>query len=148
MAANTSPIFTVSAEVGWASTNPITAAVTGTTGAGVFDGTNANTLTVFTAGPNGSFVQKLVLEAGGSNAASVLRVHINNGGTNSTASNNTLYMQYSLPLTTTDNDAAISHLEIPLNIQIPTGYKILVTLGANSTPLTGGWYVTCIAGDY
>lgn len=148
MPANTSPIFTVSGDISWGSTNPITNAVTGTTGAGVFDGTNANTVLVFTAGTNGAFVQKLVLEAGGSNIASVLRVHINNGSTNSTAANNTLYMQYSLPVTTTDNDAAISHLEVPLNIQLPASYRIYVTIGAASATLTGGWYITAVGGEY
>lgn len=148
MVANTSPIFTVSADVSWPTTNPMVNAVTANTGAGVFDGTTASSLVIYTAGPNGSFVQKIILEPAGNNVASVLRIHVNNGSPNSTASNNSLIMQYSLPVTSTDNDSAIAHSEIPLMLQLPPGYRLLATFGAASTPLAGGWFVSVIAGDY
>lgn len=148
MSANTSPIFTVSAEVTWASTNPFVNAVVANTGAGVFDGTSASSLFIFSAGPKGSFVQKIILEPAGNNVASVIRIHVNNGSPNTVAANNSLIMQYSLPVTATDNDAAIAHSEIPLMLQLPPGYRLLATFGAASTPLAGGWFVSVIAGDY
>lgn len=146
MPANTSPIFTVSADVSWGTTNPITVVNTGT-GATAYDGTtNANL--IFTAGVNGAFVQKLILEAGGANAVAVLRVHINNGSTNATASSNTLYMQYSLPvIAAASNTVATAHLEVPLMLQLPPSYRIYVSIGAGAN-LATGWFVTAIAGEY
>ena len=145
MAANTSPIFTVSADLSWGSTNPITTVNTGT-GASSYDGTT-NAVLLFTGGVNGSFLQKIVCEAAGTNAISVLRIHINNGSTNATAANNSLYMQYSLPATTASTTTATAHLEIPLMIQIPPNYKIYVSLGAVSN-LASGWYFNIVAGEY
>jgi hypothetical protein len=145
MPANTSPIFTVSADLSWGSTNPITTVNTGT-GATAYDGTT-NAVLLFTGGTNGSFLQKIVCEAAGTNNVSVLRIHINNGSTNATASNNSLYMQYSLPATAAANTTATAHLEIPLMIQIPPGYRIYVSLGAAAN-LASGWYFSIVAGEY
>lgn len=145
MPANTSPIFTVSADVSWGTTNPILTVNTGT-GATAYDGTtNANL--IFTGGTNGSFLQKIVCEAAGANAISVLRIHINNGSTNATAGNNSLYMQYSLPATTASNTTATAHLEVPLMLQIPPSYRVYVSLGAAAN-LASGWFITAVAGEY
>jgi hypothetical protein len=145
MPANTSPIFTVSSDLTWGSTNPITTVNTGT-GATAYDGTT-NAVLLFTGGVNGSFLQKIVCEAGGANNVSVLRIHLNNGSTNATASNNSLYMQYSLPATTASNTTATAHLEIPLMLQIPPNYRIYVSLGAAAN-LASGWYFNIVAGEY
>ena len=146
MPANTSPIFTVSADLSWGSTNPITVTNTVTT-AGAYDGTtNANL--IFTAGANGAFVQKLICEAAGTNAVSVLRLHLNNGSTNSTASNNSLIMQMSMPATTAANTTATAHIEIPLMLQVPPSYRLYVSFGSASSPLASGWFVTVAGGEY
>jgi hypothetical protein len=152
MPANNTPIFTNIPDLGWpGSTNGsvVVSAVNTTTAATSYDGTSGVSL-VFTAGTNGSFVQKLVCEAGGptGNAtASVLRVHINNGTAPTNASANTLYMQYSLPTTTAVSITATAHIEIPLMLQLPAGYRIYVSIGSTLN-LAGGWFVTTVAGDY
>lgn len=149
MPANTSPIFTNVPDVFWpsATNGSVTVSAANQTSlVNAYDGTSGAVL-VYTAGSNGSFVQKLVCEAGGTNAISVLRVHVNNGNANTTASANTLYMQYSLPATTAINTAATAHIEIPLMLQLPASYRLFVTLGAAAN-LAGGWYVTAVAGDY
>lgn len=150
MPANTSPIFTNVPDITWplAVNGSVTlSSVTTTTPATAYDGTTGVSA-IYTAGSNGSFVQKLVLEAGGTNAtASVLRIFINNGTSNTNASANTLYMQYSLPITTAVATAATAHIEIPLMLQLPQGYRILLGLGSSAN-LAGGWYVTVVGGDY
>jgi hypothetical protein len=136
MVANTAPIFSKQANVSWV--NGITAANTAKDGTGTVD-------TVFTATTEGSFVQKLRIRPRGTNVASVLRIFLNNGSTNATASNNALIDEVSLPATTNTEVAAIQGTEVSLNLPIPNGYKINVTLG---TAVAGGYVVTAFAGDY
>lgn len=137
MAANTTPIFSRQAHVSWV--NGITAANTAKDGTGTVD-------TVFTAdATEGSFLQKLVIRPRATNVASVLRVFMNNGSTNATAANNALIGEVTLPATTNSEVASIAGTELSLNIPIPAGYKINVTLG---TAVAGGYVVTAIAGDY
>ena len=153
MAVNTSPIFTHTPKIMWGfnATNPfITSAVTGLTSVSAYDGTS-NAYLVFSGNAqHGSFLQKLVCEPGPGNNASgvVLRVFINNGLTNATAVNNALLGSYSLPTTTTSQTAMSSHIEIPLNLQIPAGYRVFVVLGCSSATLVGGWAITAVGGDY
>lgn len=152
MPANTSPIFTNTADITW-SDFLLTASMVSGVAASAYDGTSA--VLLHTAGANGSFIQKVVCEAGGTtstgaNTACVLRLFINNGSTNATAANNTLYYQYSLPATTQSNLVATAHVEIPLALQLPPSYRlygILAGTGAVTT-LLGGWKLTCIAGEY
>lgn len=150
MPANTSPIFTNVPDVAWplpTNNSVVVSAANTTTLFNAYDGTSGAIL-VYTAASNGSFIQKLVCEAGGTNAISVLRLHINNGTANTNASANTLYMQYSLPATTAITTAATAHIEIPLMLQLQAGYRLYVTVGAAAASLASGWYVTCVAGDY
>ena len=145
---NYNPIFTSGAEISWPSVSAITTVNTGATNTAAYDGT-ANANLVFSAGPGGSFLQKLVFESGaGSNAASVARVFINNGLTPATPANNNLYHSISLPTTTAVPTTANPHIELPLNIQLPPGYRIYVAISAGASPLTGGWIITAIGGDY
>ena len=147
MPANTNPIFTVTPDINWGSTNPIgTIAVTSTASTS-FDGTTSAVL-LYTAGTNGSFVQKIIFEAGGTNAtASVARIFINNGSSNTVAANNTLFAQYSLPTTTVSNTVATAHIEVPLMIQLPASYRIYILI-SSSANLGAGWYTSVVAGDY
>ena len=147
MPANTTPIFTITPDINWGTTNPIGTVAVTSTAATSYDGTTSAVL-LYTAGSNGSFVQKLVFEAGGTNSTnSVARVFINNGSTNATAANNTLFMQYSLPTTTASNTAATTHIEVPLMLQLPASYRIYVLI-SSSANLSTGWYVSVVAGDY
>lgn len=137
MAANTAPIFTRTPKVQWA--NGITAANTAKDGTGTVD-------TVFTAdATEGSYVERLIVRPRGTNVATVLRVFMNNGSTNATASNNALIAEQGLAATTNTEVAAIAGAVVPLNIVLPPGYKLNVTLG---TAVAGGYVVTAVGGDY
>lgn len=137
MAANTSPIYTGTPDVQWAT--PITTANTAKDGTGTV-------ATVFTAdATNGGYVTKIIGRPAGSNTASVARVFINNGQVNSNAANNTLIAEVSLPTTTLSEVAAITGVEIPLNFALPAGYKLLVTIG---TTVAAGWAFSAIGGKY
>ena len=141
MPANTQPIFSALGSIQWAATT-LTAANTAK------DGTGAIT-TIATgnnAGNNaGNFIQKLVARALGTNVATVLRVFINNGGVNTTAVNNTLIGEMTLPATTLSEVAAQPDYVLPLNFVLPAGYKINVTLG---TAVAAGYQVSVIGGQY
>src|SRR3972149_272753 len=101
MAANTSPIYTLLADIQWGSADgnggaagPLKTANTAKDGTGTV-------LTVFTAdATNGGYVQKIRFRAAGTNAATVGRVFINNGSANSTLANNILYDEITLSATT------------------------------------------------
>lgn len=137
MPGNVAPIFSRIARATWV--NGLTAANIAKDGTGTVD-------TVFTAdATNGSYLQKLIIRPRGTNAASVLRVFMNNGLTNVTAANNVLIGEVGLPATVISEVAALAGLELPLNIPVPPGYKINVTLG---TAVAGGYAVTALGGDY
>lgn len=137
MPGNTSPIFSKVARVEWV--NAITAANTAKDGTGTV-------ATVFTAdATNGSYLQKLIVRPRGSNVASVLRVFLNNGASNATAANNVLIAELSLPASTLSEVAALSGNELPMNIPVPPGFNVNVTLG---TAVAGGYAVTGFGGDY
>lgn len=147
MPANIDPIFSISGDVSNDSSTGmnqfITAAANDTTGAG------ANNVLVFTAGTNGSFVQRLRFKAGAApstnNVATVARIFINNGSANTTATNNTLYDEIALPATATSATAGTPTIDLPMNIALPAGFRIYVGLG---TAVSGGWVVTPVAGKY
>ena len=137
MPANTAPIFSKIARAAWV--NGLTAANVAKDGTGTVD-------TLFTAdATNGSYLQKLIIRPRGTNTGSVLRVFLNNGLTNATAANNALISEVGLPATANSEVQALAGLELPLNIPIPPGYKINVTLG---TAVAGGYAVTAMGGDY
>jgi hypothetical protein len=145
MPANTAPIFTVAADIQWGAADgnggtagPLKTANTAMDGTGTV-------LTVFTAGANGSYVQRLVVRAAGTNIASVLRVFINNGSTNATVANNILIGEITLPATTSSLVAALQPIELPLNFALPAGYKINVALG---TTVSVGYCPSVFGGDY
>jgi len=141
MPANMSPIFSALGSIQWAPA-AITAANTAKDGTGT-----VTTIASGNASGNnaGNFIQKLIARPLGTNIASVLRVFINNGATNTTASNNTLLAEVSLPPTTLSEVAAQPTVELPLNLVLPAGYKINCTLG---TAVAAGYAVTVIGGQY
>jgi hypothetical protein len=146
MAANTSPIFTLTPHIGWGSTDPANGNANGPllTANTAMDGTGS-VLAIFTAGSNGSYVQRIIARAVGTNVASVLRVFINNGSANSTQANNVLVGEVTLPATAANAAAALQPIEMPLNFALPAGYVINVCLG---TTVASGYRVSCVAGDY
>lgn len=138
MAANTLPIFIKQGQIEWG-TSALTTANTAKDGTGTV-------LTVFTAdATEGSYAYKLRARPAGTNVATVLRIFINNGSTNATAANNILFDEITLPATTLSEVAALAMYEVPLNIALPPGYKINVTIG---TTVSAGYYVSVVGGKY
>lgn len=138
MAANTNPIYTKNGRIDWGSA-VIATANTAKDGSGTV-------VTAFTAdATNGSYVQRIRFRAAGSNVVTVARIFVNNGSANSTPANNILYDEITLPATTLSETAALALYELPLNLVLPAGYKILVTIG---TTVAAGYYVSCVGGDY
>lgn len=142
MPANTTPIFTKIGDVQWIS--GITTANTTT------DLTTGTSYLAFTAdATNGGYVQKVRFRAvtgtGNNNVATVARVWINNGATTGTAANNILFDEISLAATTGSATSALAVYELPLNVALPAGYKIYITLG---TTVAAGYYATVVGGKY
>lgn len=146
MAANTTPIYTL--------TPNITVGQTVATANTAKDGTGT-VVTVFTAGANGSRVEKIRFRALGTNVATVARIFINNGSTNATAGNNVLFAEMTLAATTLSEVAALALAEIPNQLTVPDGtgfpmvlpmgYKLNVTIG---TTVAAGYAITAVGGDY
>lgn len=137
MAVNTSPIFSKRGDIQW-SPSLLTAANTAKDGTGTV-------ATVFTAGVDGAFVQRLVARAAGTNVATVLRVFVNNGGSNAVAANNSLIAEMTLPATTLSEASAQPPYELPLSFALPAGYKLLCTIG---TAVAAGYELTVFGGSY
>ena len=138
MAANTNPIYSRTADIQW----PTTAIATANTAK---DGTGT-VHTVFTAdATEGGWVGVLVARAAGTNVATVLRVFINNGSSNAPPGNNILRHELTLPATTLSEVAQLAPYEMPLNINLPAGYKINCTIG---TTVAAGYYLSINGGKY
>lgn len=138
MAGNTTPIFTKVGDVQWI--NTVLAANTTT------DLTTGTSYLAFTAdATNGGYVQKLRFRALGTNVATVARVWLNNGATTGTAANNTLFDEVTLAATTVSQTSALSVYEVPVNLAMPPGYKIYITLG---TAVAAGYDVITVGGKY
>lgn len=137
MAANTAPIFSIAGDIEWGAT-AITTANTAKDGTGTV-------LTVFTAGVDGGFIQRIRFRSAGTNIQTVARVFINNGSTNATAANNILYDEITLAATTINETAALAVYELPLNFALPAGYVLNVTIG---TTVAAGYFVSVIGGKY
>jgi hypothetical protein len=137
MAVNTSPIFSKKGDIQW-SPSALSAANTAKDGTGTV-------ATVFTAGPDGSFAQRLVARSLGTNIATVLRVFVNNGGATATAANNSLIAELALGATTLSENAAQPTMDLPLNFPLPPNFKLTCTLG---TAVAAGYEVTVFGGTY
>lgn len=138
MAANTAPIFPRTPQVEWA--QPVLAANTTT------DLTSGTIYQVFAAdATEGSRVDYLQIMALGTNVATVARVWINNGATTATAANNVMHKNITLPATTVSQTAQLTEQQVNLDLSLPPGYKLYVTLG---TAVAAGYGVTAVGGKY
>ena len=137
MAINTSPIFSKKGDIQWSAT-ALTAANTAKDGTGTV-------ATVFTAGADGAYVQRLIARPLGTNVATVLRVFVNNGASNATVANNSLVAEMTLPATTLSEVASLPPFELALNFALPAGYKINCTIG---TAVAAGFALTILGGSY
>ena len=116
-----------------------------------FDGTGTLDTSIWEAfkadATNGSFLRSIVakITSTGAGVASVLRLWINNGSTNATNTNNGLYKEITLPAITANQTSATPDFEIPCNIMLPAGYRILYAFG---TAPVNTWMVFGVGGDY
>ena len=145
MAANTAPIYSIAGDV-----NSVAAL-----NSGLVVGPTANTAQdgsgtlykAFTAGANGSFVQKMRFRPVVSPAATVCRVFISSSSTTS-ATVTWLYDEITLPALSVSQTAASSVFELPMNFALPANYLLYVTFGTSTGSTGTGYSIVTIAGDY
>jgi hypothetical protein len=145
MPANTSPIYSIVGATDSVAFNE----------SGLVVGPTANTsqtgsgtmYKAFTAGANGSYVQKMRFRPVGSPAATVCRVFISSSTTTSTTAT-WLYDEITLPAVTVSQTAASSVFELPLNFALDPTYLLYVTFGTSTGSAGTGYSVVTIAGDY
>ena len=140
MASNTSPIYSGVGQIGF--TTVLTSANVS------YDAIAANGALLFLASVSGSFLQRVRFKASGSTTATVARVFLNNAsGVTGSAINNVLFDEITLPVTSTSQVAATAVYELPMNIALPSGSAVVVTLGT-AQAAGGGWYASAIGGSY
>lgn len=142
MAANTAPIYTRTADIQWITA--ITAANT------TLDITSGTSYLIFTAdATEGGFVREVRIKASPANntAATVARIWLNNGSTTGTAANSALITEVTIPATTASNSAALPDIIVPINMALPAGYKLYLTLGT-APGGSGQFTATAIGGKY
>ena len=140
MAAGTTPIYPVAVNRGF---GKVIAANTN------LDGTGTIVL-IFTAGSNGSIVEKIIARHMGTNVASVLRIYANDGGAPGTTTT-WLIAELTIAANTLSQTAqSIQTYEILLNPGSGFALKASERLYASTgTVLAAGWMVSTVgAGDY
>lgn len=150
MAQNTAPIFTLTPNVGFARITQASANVksdgAGTVGTDIF--------LLFTAGTNGSYIERIRFSVTASAAATVsvpttLRVFLSTLNTGTTAPGNTwLVAEISVPALTSDHSTiSAPFYEVNLSMAIPTGLYVLVSQHVAQTA-NQSWIAAAIGGDY
>jgi hypothetical protein len=142
MAANTDPVYSRLGDVQWIGS--MTAANT------TADITSGTSYLAFTAdATNGGYVSYIRIKANPANntAATVVRVWINNGSATGTAANSAIFTEMTIAATTASNSAALPDYTIPLNLALPAGYKLYLTLGT-APGGSGAFTGTCVGGKY
>lgn len=150
MAANTSPIFSLTPNVGQVSIPTATANVksdgVGTVATDLFK--------VFTAGAFGSFVQKIrfmsvASAAATTGVATTLRIFLSTVGSGATTAANTFLIgEVSVPAINSDNSTnATNYYDFIMNFAIPNGMFIHVTQHVAQTT-NQNWVAQAIGGDY
>lgn len=145
MPANTSPIYSIVGATDSVASNN-TGLIVGPTANTAQDGTGT-LYKLFTAGSNGSYVQKIRFRPVGSPAATVCRIFISTS-TTTNATNTWLYDEITLPAVTVSQTAASSVFELPLNFALDPNYLLYVTFGTTTGSTGTGYSIVCIAGDY
>lgn len=153
MAANTDPIFSRTPDVKLATVSAVIPQTNANTST---DGTSSasNMWEIFQADTTeGGYVQKIILKAIGSPSATVARVFLSSItgaltiGTTNTAVNTMLIAELGLPAITVSQTGASPHFEIPLNMALPAGYRLLISFGT-STGSNNGYSVITVGGKY
>ena len=154
MAVNIDPIFSKAADI------QSGGAVLGPNANTSLDGSGgSNIYSVFQAdATNGGFIQKIRFKAcaaaGTTIAATVSRAFICNvtgaftPGSSNTVSTAWLWDEINLPSIVISSTGASSACDIPMNIALPAGYRILITFGTSTGSAGTGWIVTVVGGKY
>ena len=145
MPANTSPIYSIVGATDSVASNE-SGLVVGPTANTNMNGTGL-LYKAFTAGANGSYVQKMRFRPVLSPAATVCRVFISSSTTTS-ASATWLFDEITLPAVTVSNTAASSVFELPINVALDPNYLLYVTFGTSTGGSGTGYSIVTIAGDY
>ena len=147
MAQNTNPIFPLTPVNSWVSGAAATAGTPGLTANTSKDAASGTIYgPIFTGkAVDGSRLDFIKVRALGTNVATVIRIFINNGSATTTAANNALYIERSLPSTTVSETSEQPDIIVPMGISIPAGYRIYATFG---TAVAAGFHLTAIGGDY
>ena len=145
MPANTAPIYSIVGAVDSVASNN-SGLVVGPTANTALDG-SGTLYKAFTAGANGSYVQKMRFRPVGSPVATVCRVFISSSTSTSTTVT-WLYDEITLPAVTLSQTAASSVFELPLNFALDPNYLLYVTFGTSTGSAGTGYSVVTIAGDY
>jgi hypothetical protein len=128
----------------------ITAANTSSQGGGTI---GTDIFLVESAGVNGSFIERVrfspTATAPTNTTATVARVFYSSVSSGATTNANTFLLgEVTLPLVAADNASASAPvIDLPLNMNLPTGFHILVTTHAAPAANTA-WVATGIGGDY
>jgi hypothetical protein len=138
MPRNTDPIFVGRADFDWDTAGALTTANTAKDGTGTVQ-------ILWTAESEGSYLEKVICCARGTNVASVLRLWVNNGGATTTAANNKLLTEVSLPATTLSEVAAQPDVAKLLDLKLPATYRIIAAIG---TTVAAGWDVSISGGHF
>ena len=154
MPGNNDPIYS---KVGDIQTDTLAAAtLLGPTANTAQDGTGT-IYPIFAAdATNGGYVQRILFQPITTVAATVCRVFIvdtvptvTSGALVSNTSLNThLAWEIGLPAVTVSQTAAAPHLELPINVALPPGYRLAVTFGTSTGASTTGWNVVTVGGKY
>lgn len=149
MAANTNPIFGRTPDI------QLAGAIIGTSANTATDGTGANTSLIYTAdATEGSFVSFVRLKPVSTIAATVARLWYCSAtgafsaGTTNTAANTTMIAELSIAAWTASNTAAAPIYDIPVNIPMPAGTKLLMTFGTSTGAGTTGFNPLTVAMKY
>lgn len=145
MPANINPIYSIAGRVDSVANNN-TGLVVGPTATTTMDG-SGTMYKAFTAGANGSYVQKMRFRPINTTAATVARVFVSSS-TNTGTANTWLYDEMTLPAVTVSQTAATSVFELPVNAALPANYLLYVTFGTSTGASGNGYSVVTIAGDY
>ena len=145
MPANTSPIYSIVGATDSVASNN-TGLVVGPTANTAQDG-SGTLVKAFTAGSNGSYVQKIRFRPVLSPAATVCRVFISSSSTTSTTVT-WLYDEITLPAVTVSQTTASSVFELPINVALDPNYLLYVTFGTSTGAAGTGYSIVTIAGDY
>ena len=145
MPANTSPIYSIVGNVDSVASNN-SGLVVGPTANTALDG-SGTLVKAFTAGANGSYIQKIRFRPVGSPAATVCRVFISTSSTTS-ATATWLFDEITLPAVTLSQTAATSVFELPINVALDPSYLLYVTFGTSTGSAGTGYSIVTIAGDY